>query len=199
MSTIATSYFKRMTSAQLAAVQHIHIFAGRSRLSANDPGRYISHSAFAELGCLRGKRGKRAGVREAICGLGAPYPKTMTITIRFCEWTWQNQPRFDLDNMLRNRHWEGVLGGLKELRIELDIEDQNKENLGPVINKLKVYTFDIGGGEWLVADECVEESGWTGPIKCCSVYQQSNEWEEMRYYVATMVWRMRSIGQVSEH
>lgn len=78
-STIATSHFKRMTSAQLAAVQHIHIFAKRSCITAEDPGRYISYSAFAELGCLRGKK---IGERRDTCGIGGPYPKKMKITIR---------------------------------------------------------------------------------------------------------------------
>lgn len=198
MSTVATSYFKCMTSAQLAAVQHMHIFAGRSRLTARDPGQYISHSAFAELGFLRGKRGERVNKKETICGIGAPYPKTMTITIRFCECSWQNRPRFDLDNMLRNRHWENVFGGLKELRIELEIEDAYRENLVSVIDKLKVSEFDVGGGEWLVAEEYVKESGWTGPIQRPVPCPQEDKWEETRYYVATMVWKMRSDGQVSK-
>ena len=72
MSTIATPYFKRMTSAQLAAVQDIHIIAKRSSLSAEDPGRYISYNPFAELGHLRGKRERKGLVREVIhVGLGA--------------------------------------------------------------------------------------------------------------------------------
>lgn len=86
-STIAASYFKRMTSTQLAAVQYIHIFAKRSCLTAKDPGRYISYSAFAELGSLRGKKWKNTGERRDTCGIGGLYPKKMKITIRNGDWT----------------------------------------------------------------------------------------------------------------
>ena len=132
---------------------------------------------------------------DDIRGIGGPYPKTVTITIRNGDWALRNEPRFDLDNMLRNRHWENVLGGLKKLRIELEVEDMNKESLVPVISKLKESTFNIGGGEWLVAEEIVKENGWTGPIKRRLACPQEDEWEETRYYVATLVWKVRSIGQ----
>ncbi|KAF6238062.1 hypothetical protein HO173_003696 [Letharia columbiana] len=197
MSTVATSYFKRMTSAQLAAVQHIHIFANRSRLTAEDPGRYISHSAFAELGCLRGKKEKEAGEGEGTCGIGGPYPKMMTITIRDCDWKFRNHTQFDLDNMLGNRHWENVLGELKELRMELEIENRQKEALMPVINKLKGFEFDIGGGESLVAEENVKENSWMGPIQYPRDYAPGDMCEERTYYVATLVWKVRSVGQDS--
>ncbi len=114
MSTIATSYFRRMTSTQLAAVQHIQIFANRFRLTAQDPGRYISYSAFAELSCLRGEKEKKADGRAGTYGIGGPYPRTVTITIRNCDWTFRNTTLFNLDNILGNRHWETVLGGVED-------------------------------------------------------------------------------------
>ena len=147
---------------------------------------------------MRGKKGERGSKREGIRGIGGPYFKTMRITIRKGDWDCRNEPRFDLDNMLRNRHWENVLGGVKKLTIELEAEAMNKESLVPVINKLKMSEFNIGGGQWLVAKESVKENGWTGPIKRRLAYQQEDKWEETRYYVATLVWKMRSIGQGSE-
>lgn len=197
MSTIASSYFKRMTSAQLAEVQHIHIFANRSRLRAEDPGRYISYSAFAELGCLRGMKEKKASDGRGICGIGGPYPRMMTITIRNRDWRFRHHTQFDLDNMLGNGHWENVLGGLKELRMELEIEDKEKEVLDPLINKLKDFEFDIGGGESLIAEENVKENWWMGPIKRRLDYPLEDKWEETQYYVAAVVWKLRSVGQGS--
>ena len=144
---------------------------------------------------MRGKEGEKGSKKDGIRGIGGPYPKTMTITIRKGDWDFRNEPLFNLHNMLRNRHWENVLGGLKKLRIELEVEDTNKESLVPVINKLKESAFNIGDGEWLVAEENVKESGWTGPVKRHLAYPQEDEWEETRYYVATLVWKMRSIGQ----
>lgn len=196
MSTIATPYFTHMTSAQLTAVQHIHIFANRSRLRAEDTGRYINYSPFAELGCLRVTKEKKAGEGGYTCGIGGPYPKTITITIRNCDWSVRNYTHFDLEaNMLRNRHWENVLGGLKELRMELEVEDKEKEVLLPVINKLKEYQFNIGGEELLIAEEKVKENKWMGPIKRPSLLK--DKWEETEYYVATVVWKLRSGGQGS--
>ena len=119
----------------------------------------------------------------------------MMITIRNCDWNIHNHIQCDLDNMLRTGHWKNVLGGLKELKIELEIEDERKEILVPVINKLKVFEFEIGEGEWLVAEEHVKEIGWTGPIRRLLAYPQEDKWEDTKYYVATVVWKKRSAGQ----
>ena len=97
--------------------------------------------------------------------------------------------------MLGNRHWENVLGGLKELRVELEIEDKEKEVLVPLINKLKDFDFDIGGGESLIAEENVKENWWMGPIKRHLDYPLEDKWEETQYYVAAVVWKLRSVGQ----
>ena len=128
-------------------------------------------------------------------GIAGPYPRTMTITIRNCDWRFCNPTVFNLDNMLGNRHWETVLGGLKELRMELEIEDKEKGVLVPVINKLKEFEFDIGRGELLVAEENVKESGWMGPIdRSLGHTLEGPKWEETKYYVATLVWKMRSVS-----
>ena len=186
-----------MTSIQLAAVQQIHIFAHRYRLIAQDPGRYLSFGAFAELGSLRGEKGAKTGDREGTCGIGGPYPKTMTITIRNCDWRFCNEAGsarsarsdrsdFHLRTMLENRHWESVFGGLKELRIELEIYNQEREVLVPTINMLKEFDFDIGGGESLVAEETVEENVWMAP-------NIENKGEEMEHYVAALLWKVKSV------
>ena len=196
MPTIATSYFKRMSPAQLAAVQHIHIFANRTRLTAKDPGQYISYSAFAELGSLRGKKGRVARGERGACGIGGPYPRTMTITISKVDWNFRNHFQVDLEKFLRNKHWENVLGELKELRMELEVEDEEKEVLVPIINKLKNFEFNIGGGGSLVAGKEVKESVWKGGlIERPLGGPQPFTWRETKFHVVTVVWRVRSVGQ----
>ncbi len=78
--------------------------------------------------------------------------------------------------------------------MELEIEDKEKGVLVPVINKLKEFQFDIGRGELLVAEENVKESGWMGLIKRRLGYPQEGKLEETKYYVATLVWKMRSVS-----
>ena len=182
-----------MTAAQVAAVQHIHIFAKRARLTAKDAGQYISHSAFAELGHMREISGRRVGEGKDANQSVAPHPKTMTITVRECDWTFRQKTLFTLDNMMRNEHWENVLGGLKELRMELEVLYVDKEVLVPIIDKLKVFRFDIGGGEVLVAEKTVDEHRWVGPIKRRPHIAVKAKWEQTEFFVARIVWKVRSV------
>ena len=186
MSTVATSYFKCMTSAQVAAVQHVHIFTHSSRLRSRDPGQYMSYSALAELGFLRRNKGEKNGARGAPLGIGGPYPKKMTFTIRCRDW------RVDLA-MLNNRHWENVFGGLKELTMELVVGEEHKEMLMPTVDKLKAFRFDIGENKSLVA-ETVKEDWWIGPVQGNSMGFGKGEGGQTKLYVATIVWKTRSVG-----
>lgn len=133
---------------------------------------------------MRGKKEKRIGERRDICGIGGRYHKKMKITIRNGDWTFCKYTKFNLDNMSGNRHWEHVLGRSKELRMGLEIRGKQKEVLVPIINKLKKFEFNIGGGESLVAEEKATENGWMGPIE---EYPQKETWEGPEYYVATVV------------
>ena len=177
-----------MTSVQLAAVQQVHVFAHRCRLQAEDPGRYFSYGALAELGSLRSEKGVKTDGWDDRRGMGGPYPKRMTITIRDCDWRFHHEFRseFHLGYMLGNRHWESVFGELKELRIELEIYNQEREMLVPAINMLKEFDFDIGGGESLVAEEIVEENVWMAP-------KFDENGKEMEHYVAALVWKVKSV------
>lgn len=78
------NYFRNMTDEQLAAVQHIHIFAEPNRLTSKDPGTYLSHTTFAELGYLRD--GSGLGCQKAcLRRRKGPFPKRFTITLRYMD------------------------------------------------------------------------------------------------------------------
>ena len=74
--------------------------------------------------------------------------------------------------------------------MELETEKKEKDSMVPIINKLKEFEFDIGGGESLVAENTVKEEVWMGPLN-------EDKREESELYVATIVWKMRSVHQVS--
>ncbi|KAK3173224.1 hypothetical protein OEA41_006553 [Lepraria neglecta] len=118
LPTNATSYFRNMTDEQLAAVQHIHIFAERKRLTSKDPGTYLSLTAFAELGYLRDGSGP-GHLKACPRRRKGPFPKRFTITVRHTDWRItrydprlhpEPRPYLCLENMLRNEHWENVFG-----------------------------------------------------------------------------------------
>ena len=179
-----------MTSEQLAAVQHLHIFAERSRLSAADHGQYISYSAFAELGYLREKRNDNPERKESSWGLGGPYPQTLTITIRHMDWVYpRGTHEMHLESMLQNEHWENVFGGLKTLKMELEKWEAEKASLEPIVQRLQDFVFDIGNGEVLVAEEDARESTWTGPL----YYRDGDlKWKDVNFSVFTITWRVQS-------
>ena len=99
--------------------------------------------------------------------------------------------------MLGNRHWGNVLGELKELRIEMETEKIEKDKLIPLINYLRKFEFDIGQGVSLIAEENLHERSWMGPIKRRLLYPQEDKWEETRFHVVMVVWRVRSVGKGS--
>ena len=198
LATIAPNYFRNMTDEQLAAVQHIHIFADYNRLNSKDPGTYLSHTAFAELGYLRDGSGP-GRLKACPRRRKGPFPKRFTITLRHMDWKISRfDPRLDpetrpylcLENMLRNEHWENVFGGLKVLRMELEVEEVRKEDLVPLVKRLREYVFDIGKGEVLVAEEHVQESTWEGGRQELSM---ESKWVDATFYVVAIVWKVRKM------
>lgn len=192
VSVVATNYFSSMTPEQLAAVQHLHIFAPRTTLFARDPGEFVTNGCFAELGIMRRERKSKKfhrSIQTSPRRLGGPFPQSITITLRQMN---NNITLVDLGRMLTNKHWRGVFGGLNTLRMELEVRKAEREKLEPVVASLLGFTFDIGDGEVLVAEETVQERSWTGLTSCGSGTDMI--WKNTEFIVATVVWRMKSVA-----
>ena len=140
---------------------------------------------------------KRAGKSGDPYRYKGPYPKTMMITTRHCDWTWRSNNLLDIGSMILNEHLKIVLGGFNEPRIEMDAQDGIKEVLLPVINKLKDFGCGVGEGEVLIPEENVQEKRWVGPLKCHSDNLPGYAWTETEYYAATVVWKTGPIAQSS--
>ncbi len=183
-----------MTSAQLAAVQHIHLYIDSSHFVAMAHCRWPdTHSAFAELARLRGKKwGNEEG--KVICGIGGPYPQTMTITIRNCEKIIRDGARYDLQIMGR-RHPANLLGGLKELKMEFEIDNKEKEEeaLLPLVKQLKTLEWSDRKHKSLIAEN-VKEHWWIESIKR-PLGSNTTMGNEKKHYVATIIWKLRSTDQ----
>ena len=191
-ATTASDYFNAMTDEQLAAVQHVQIFGQSAFLGSQDPGQYINEGIFAELGVMRGgpSRNQSRRISGDVLKRARNWgPQTISITIRHMDW---NHYFIDLSHMLRNRHWENVLGELKVLRIELEVPGDQRNLLTPVIKSLTDFSFDIGNGEELVAEQEVQESTWIGPWRdTCGLWPEPM-WSDKEFFVATITWKVRS-------
>ena len=187
-------YFKSMTSAQIANIQHLQVFAGPRALKSADRGKYIPKGVFAEIGSMRSGRfstGQR--FKGLVC------PKTITLTIRRLDWQdWDRSCdknfSYSLHGMLQNKHWANVFGGLKTLKMELEVEEKEKERLGPVVKALSNFIFEIGNGERLVAEQKIGEYTWTGPIMVNNSAWLG--WQDTTIYVASIIWRSRSVREM---
>ena len=188
----AKRYFRSMTPEQLAAVQHIHIFAADSlSLDTRDPGQYLSHSFFAELGCMRSGTGSSRRNNVLPWQIVELRPRNMTITFRGDGWDyWVGWGRNDcnLNKFLQNKHWENVLGGLKMLRMEVEVPDPKREGSGSVVETLTNFNFNIGKGEILVPEKDLEESRWTRRSTSPQIMYDSE------FYLATVIWRVEKVG-----
>ena len=179
-----------MTDEQLAAVNHVQMYAPPRCLMAMDPGRYRSDGLLLEYAYLRNSRAPDVRVRKGYLRRKGPFPRTMTITLRCSDWgEYSNSQDADLECMLDNRHWESLFGGVRTLRMELEVEEKKKAFLTALIQRLKGYVFDIGNGEELVAEADVRESTWAG------LYDKGPEEGSVRttFYVATVTWKMRKL------
>lgn len=188
-------YFSQMTSAQLAAVQKVHIFADRELLTAMDPGTYRSDTAWAELGFLRCGEGEGSRPRPATLlpeitwNLSGPFPQEFTITIGWNDWGMPGEQDFGLGNMLQNLHWQNVLGGVKVFKIELEKVAAEKAPLEFHIKQLLCTDFDIGNGEVLVPEVCAYHTTWTGE-RDYGPEPGYPDWRETEFYVISVTWRM---------
>ena len=128
LSNSATKYFGKLTSEQLPAVQHIHIVAKPKYQRAEGPKVRSHQTLFLELDRLRYGFHPERGARNG------PFPKRFTITISHTQWKrsriYRNDcPKLCLNHMLDYEHWDKVFGGLKVLRMELEVEEEEKGDL----------------------------------------------------------------------
>jgi hypothetical protein len=123
LSESDTKYLGKLTSEQLAAVQHIHIVAKPKYQNPEGPKVRSNQTLFLELDHLR------HGFHPERGGRNGPFPKTFTITISHTDWKRsriyrKDCPKLCLNHMLDYEHWDKVFGGLKVLRMELEVEEE---------------------------------------------------------------------------
>ena len=195
--TTSLDYFRPFTSEQLAAVQHVHIFADCSQLGALHLAKFFDCYIFAELSDTRKGRSYKSERRPYMCvGLHGPYPQTLTITVRDIHRApfWADINNLETEKMLDSEDCENVFRGLKILRIELEAIVAEKASLDPMVQRLNTYTFDIGNGEELVAEQNVSESTWKNPFNRGTGHSQS-ELEDTDFYVVTTTWKAQAVGK----
>ena len=150
-------------AAQNAAyrTQHLQVFAKPAYLVAHDPRQYLNYGAFADFSFMReGQTRVNRQIDEFPWQLGVLYPQTNTITLNHMDGKRSWNSSDNLDYMLNTKHWENVFGGSRMLKMELEITEKNKETLTPIVETLLAFTFDIGNGEELVAEQEVQERTW---------------------------------------
>jgi len=191
-------YFNRMTPEQLAAVQHVQIFAHRHLLCARDPGTYPNESVWAELGFLRngGGEGYRSRPHGHPWDMLGPFYKSLTITVGWNDWGPPGVERYGLDMMLLNLHWQNVLGGVKLFKVELEKVAAEKAPLEWHIKRLLCTDFDIGNGEVLVPERCAWSHSWTGQKD--HGRRGAPDWKETEFCVQSVTWHVKKRHDDSE-
>jgi hypothetical protein len=199
LPTKGVEYFNRLTPEQLAAVQHVHIFTDVSLLSAYDPGTYRSETAWAELGFLRwgGGEGYRPQAADRQYHMKGPFPTFFTITVCFNDWGLAGYPYVGLEDMLRNLHWENVLGGVKVFKIELEKFAADKASLDLEIKRLLRTDFYIGNGEVLVPDCGASSYKWTSEMDQ-GPYGRP-DWKDTDFFGMSVTWRVRKWDDSREY
>ena len=210
--TKAGIHFRSFTLAQLSAVQHVHVYVDAAQLRARESGTYSIDSFFAEWAYLRTSP-RNDVLRYGLYGsldtpkpqLAGPHPKTLTITVRHTGWRGEIEDgNYNdlLNNICGNQYWGNVFWGLRELKMELEVGYQNKEELRPILEQLRGFVWDIGSGERLVSDGQVEESIWAYPedLQLCEDSEEQPErdddyWEETEFWVGSIVWKVQGSGQ----
>ena len=142
---VAATYFQCMAPQQLAAVKKMQLFVGYDQFNAMDPGWFLASTCFADLGFVRGTR--RLNRKDI---LGGPYPRSLTLTISQLD-SCAGEIPIDFEEFLRNERWENVFGGLRLLKLELEVAVCQKERFieSGVLERLRDYVFDIGNGQIL--------------------------------------------------
>ena len=212
MPTKIGIHFRPFTSAQLAAVRHVHVYVDAAQLRARQSGTYSIYSFFAEWAYLRTSPRNKVQ-RYGLYGpldtpkpqLAGPHPKTLTITVRHTGWKSEIEDgNYNelLTNICGNQYWGNIFWGLRELKMELEVGYHNKEELRPVLEQLRGFIWDIGSGERLVADGQIKERTWVYPedlqLSEDSVEQQDRDdgyREETEFWVGSIVWKVQALGQ----
>ena len=186
---VAATYFQCMTPQQLAAVKNMQLFVEQDHFNAMNPGWFPDSSCFADLGFVRGAR--RRNRRDI---LGGPYPWSLTLTV---SQNYLAELPMDFEQFLRNEQWESVFGGLKLLKLELEVPFCRKEILieSRVLERLRDYVFDIGNGQILqTKGNQLDEKSWK---RLCL---ESDQWDcpgcmRCHFWVVGITWHVRDKEQ----
>ena len=183
---------------QLASVRHLHVCAVCPRLGARDPGTYVSHSVWAELGCLRLPLSQDShkdkgwhGQRE---GIGGPFPREVTVTIRGWGWVWRSRNTNIETNpgwMLQNKDWTNVLGGVETLRVQMEIkvETPAADTVRSLLPRIEKYVFEIGGQRILVHSSTRE---WTHKTWSPDNPEPADKEEFTEFTIVEVAWRAQA-------
>ena len=212
MPTKGGTHFRPFTLTQLAAVQHVHVYVDAAQLRARGSGTYSIDSFFAEWAYLRTSPRNKV-LRYGLYGpldtpkpqLAGPHPKTLTITVRHTGWKGEIEDgnyHDLLNNICGNQYWGNVFWGLRELKMELEVGYHDKDELRPVLEQLRSYTWDIGSGERLLAAEKINERTWTFPEDLHpsentedEKERDSDDREEIEFWVGSIEWKVQGSGQ----
>ncbi|KAL8786669.1 MAG: hypothetical protein Q9195_008123 [Heterodermia aff. obscurata] len=184
---VAATYFQGMAPQQLAAVKNMQLFVGYDHFNAMNPGWFLDSTCFADLGFVRGtRRLNRTDI------LGGPYPQNLTLTISQMDLCVAEIP-INFEQFLRNERWECVFGGLKRLKLEMEIAVCRKERFieSRVLDRLRGYVFDIGNGQILQAKgNQFDERSWKRP---CDHYVESDQQGCMMcdFWLVGITWQVK--------
>ena len=194
-------YFERMTPKQLEAVKTIQIVTSSQCLIAKDPDIHAVNGPLARLASLRYKYvGENIkSLRDLRC-IDGPFPQELTLTLQHGGWrTWfTNRPSYDLAGWLENHHWRNVFGGLRKLRMELEIQEADRWRIDPLIERLKAYSFDIGDHQILRPQDSLSETVWTGKLFYVEVEGGPLVDHQVTLYTVTISWLYSESANQSE-
>ena len=184
---VAATYFQCMTTQQLAAVKNMQLFIGYDHFNAINPGWFLDSTCFADLGFVRGtRRLNRTDI------LGGPYPQSLTLTVSYLDLYIAGLP-IDFEQFLRNERWECVFGGLKRLKMELEVPVCRKERLigSKVLERLRDYVFDIGKGQVLQTNgNQLDERYWKRSCDHCFENDQQG-CVMCNFWLVGITWQVR--------
>lgn len=141
-----------------------------------------------------------------LIGIGGPFPEEMRITIPHQGWKaiWfsRGHQRYELDHMMHGRCWRDVLGGVKILKMDLEIDEPDKELIVPLVEKLQGFVFDLGNGEELGVED-VKERGFEGEKVVSQMIDRGGDsclrdresYVRTSFHVFELTWRIRNTGR----
>lgn len=83
---------------------------------------------------------------------------------------------------------------IKVLKIELEVKGKDEQHLQPAIRSLADSESLIGNGGMLARDGDVRDCTWVGQDIVEGTSGRDTVYEDMAFQVATIAWRVRSVG-----